>query len=232
MKCCLGLGLCQVDADGGGMETHRAFFVDGGYRGQVVRSNLKRAFPHWSAWQRGWKHVQFQRHFAQLLVESAKLFSMSRREVDAGMVHHGKEAMEALHRKGKHVLVAGGHMNNWEWSALTLNQNLPFRTMALYKKLSDKRAEKMMRESRSRFGLEMVRTKEGRAWMNVARHGDPVAVVMGFDQSPADPTKCWWTDLPWAQRRRCSTGWSNGPTCTTWRWCMRASGEKAHGSTR
>jgi len=167
----------------------------GGYRGRVVRSNLKRAFPHWSAWQRGWKHLQFQRHFAQLLVESAKLFSMSRREVDAGMVHHGKEVMEALHRKGKHVLVAGGHMNNWEWSALTLNQNLPFRTMALYKKLSDKRAEKMMRESRSRFGLEMVRTKEGRAWMNVARHGDPVAVVMGFDQSPADPTKCWWTDF-------------------------------------
>ena len=84
-------------------------------------------------------------------------------------------------------------MNNWEWSALTLTQNLPYRTMALYKKLSDKNAEKMMRESRGRFGLEMVRTKKGRAWMNVARHGDPVAVIMGFDQSPADPTKCWWT---------------------------------------
>ena len=52
-------------------------------------------------------------------------------------------------------------MNNWEWSALTLNQNLPFRTMALYKRLSDKNAEKVMRESRGRFGLEMVRTKEG-----------------------------------------------------------------------
>jgi KDO2-lipid IV(A) lauroyltransferase len=65
--------------------------------------------------------------------------------------------------------------------------------MALYKKLSDDRGEKAMKESRSRFGLEMVGTKEGRSWMNVARHGDPVAVVMGFDQSPADPTKCWWT---------------------------------------
>ena len=165
----------------------------GGYRGKVVRANLKRAFPDLSLGQRWWRYAAFQRHFAQLMVESAKLFTMSRAEVDAGMVHHGNEVMDALHAQGKHVLVAGGHMNNWEWSALTLSQNLPFRTMALYKKLSDKNAEKLMRESRSRFGLEMVRTKEGRAWMNVARHADPVAVIMGFDQSPADPTKCWWT---------------------------------------
>ena len=51
---------------------------------------------------------QFQRHFAQLLVESAKLFSMSQAEVDAGMVHHDKEVMDALHRKGKHVLWRAG----------------------------------------------------------------------------------------------------------------------------
>ncbi len=165
----------------------------GGYRGKIVRSNLKRAFPDWSSTRRWRVYGAFQRHFAQLMVESAKLFTMNRQEVDAGMVHHGKEVMADLHARGKHVLVAGGHMNNWEWSALTLNQNLPFRTMALYKKLSDNKAEALMRESRGRFGLEMVRTKEGRAWMNVARHGDPVAVIMGFDQSPADPSKCWWT---------------------------------------
>ena len=165
----------------------------GGYRGKVVRANLGKAFPHLSSRQRWWMYAKFQRHFAQLMVESAKLFSMRSEDVDAGMVHEGKDVMTQLHAKGKHVLVAGGHMNNWEWSALTLDQNLPFRTMALYKKLSDKNAEKLIRESRSRFGLEMVRTKEGRAWMNVARHADPVAVIMGFDQSPADPSKCWWT---------------------------------------
>ena len=165
----------------------------GGYRGRTVRGNLMRAFPNWSGFQRWRAYAMFQRHFAQLVVESAKLFTMSRKEVDAGMIHHGTDLMESLHAQGKHVLIAGGHMNNWEWSALTLSQNLRFRTMALYKKLSNPKAEKRMKESRSRFGLEMIRTTEGRAWMNVARHGDPVAVVMGFDQSPADPSKCWWT---------------------------------------
>ncbi|MDA0945692.1 MAG: lysophospholipid acyltransferase family protein [Bacteroidetes bacterium] len=165
----------------------------GGYRGKVVRANLRRAFPDLSWAGRTWRFVQFQRHFTQLLVESAKLFHMSRQEVDSGMVHVGTELMEQLHAQGKHVLIAGGHMNNWEWSALTLSQNLPFRTMALYKKLSDDKGEKAMKESRSRFGLEMVRTKEGREWMDAASKGNPVAVVMGFDQSPADPSKCWWT---------------------------------------
>ena len=133
----------------------------GGYRGKVVRANLGKVFSHLSSRQRWWMYAKFQRHFAQLMVESAKLFSMRREDVDAGMVHEGKDVMTQLHAKGKHVLVAGGHMNNWEWSALTLDQNLPFRTMALYKKLSDKNAEKLMRESRSRFGLEWSGPKRG-----------------------------------------------------------------------
>ena len=91
----------------------------------------------------------FKRHFAELVVESAKLFTMSRKEVDAGMIHHGTELMESLHAQGKHVLIVGGHMGNWEWSALTLSQNLRFRTMALYKKLSNPKAEKRMKESRA-----------------------------------------------------------------------------------
>ena len=34
------------------------------------------------------------------MVESAKLFTMSQAEVDAGMVHHDKEVMDALHARG------------------------------------------------------------------------------------------------------------------------------------
>ena len=165
----------------------------GGYRGKVVRSNLNLVFPNRSRMNRAWIYTRFQFHFAQLLVESAKLFSASKEDVECGVVHENTEIFEKLYRKGKHVLVAGGHFNNWEWSALTFAQFMPHRSMGLYKRLSDAKSEGMLRESRERFGLELVRTTEGRAWMNVARHGEPVAVIMGFDQSPADPTKCWWT---------------------------------------
>ena len=41
----------------------------GGYRGKVVRANLKRAFPDLSRGQRWWRYAGFQRHFAQLMVE-------------------------------------------------------------------------------------------------------------------------------------------------------------------
>lgn len=167
----------------------------GGYRGKVVRANLRRAFPEWSSWKRWQTYASFQRHFAQLLVESAKLFTMTRPEASKGVTHDNRELFETLHAEGRHVLVAGGHVNNWEWSALTFQDAVPHRVMGLYKRMSDQHAERRMRESRGRMGMELVRTTEGRAWMNVARHGDPVAVIMGFDQSPADPTKCWWTEF-------------------------------------
>ena len=44
----------------------------GGYRGKVVRANLKRAFPDLSRGQRWWRYAGFQRHFAQLMVESGE----------------------------------------------------------------------------------------------------------------------------------------------------------------
>ncbi len=166
----------------------------GGYRGKVVRGNLERAFPSMTSAERRRLARQFQRRFAQLLVESAKLFRMSESGLLEGMVHHNRQVVQRLHDEGKHVLVAGGHMNNWEWSALTLNQNVPHRTMALYKELSNPSAERLMTASRSRFGLEMVKTKEGRDWMDQeATKGEPMAVIMGFDQCPSNPRKSWWT---------------------------------------
>ena len=53
--------------------------------------------------------------------------------------------------------------------------------------------DEAVRESRQRFGLEMVRTVDSQAWMDAHINGArPKAVVMGFDQSPADPLKSWW----------------------------------------
>jgi KDO2-lipid IV(A) lauroyltransferase len=66
--------------------------------------------------------------------------------------------------------------------------------MAIYKRLSNPKMDEAMRASRERFGLKMVPTREAKAW--VAEHvADPIAVVMGFDQSPADPAKSWWTSF-------------------------------------
>ena len=72
----------------------------GGYRGKVVRANLKRAFPGASGWTRAVWFVTFQRHFMQLLVESAKLFTMSQKDVESGMLHHNVEGSKPCTTEG------------------------------------------------------------------------------------------------------------------------------------
>ena len=76
----------------------------------------------------GWRtYASFQKHFAQLLVESAKLFSMSRPKSMAGVTHQKVNFLKRFTPKGNMSLIAGGHVNNWEWSALA-SCRMPFRT--------------------------------------------------------------------------------------------------------
>jgi KDO2-lipid IV(A) lauroyltransferase len=112
------------------------------------------------------------------------------------MRYEGTECLEAFHRAGRHVVVAGGHMNNWELYALTADRPVSHQVTAIYKRLADPVMDEAMRKTRERLGLKMVPTVEAQAW--AAAHLQPEArplqaVVFGFDQSPADPRKSWWT---------------------------------------
>lgn len=165
-----------------------------GYRKAVVVGNLRRSFPDLSAEEITRLHKAFMRHFADITVESVKHFTVSREVSHARMTYRNTEAFTPFFEAGRCVLIAGGHMNNWELYALTADASIPHKTMAIYKRLSNPKMDEAMRASRERFGLKMVPTREAKAW--VADHvADPIAVVMGFDQSPADPAKSWWTSF-------------------------------------
>jgi Kdo2-lipid IVA lauroyltransferase/acyltransferase len=169
---------------------HRVF----GYRKAVIRGNITRSFPEASSREVRKIERLYYRHFGAITVESVKHFSVSEEEALGRMDYVQAEVFDAFHAAGRSVLIAGGHMNNWELYALTANQSVPHEVMAIYKKLSNEEMDVAMRASRERFGLKMVRTVDSKAWME-SHMGDghpPKAIVMGFDQSPADPKKSWW----------------------------------------
>lgn len=164
-----------------------------GYRRKVIRGNIERSFPELS--QAAHRRIEglYYRHFADITLESIKNFTIGDAHARSRMEHRGVEVFEPFKEAGRSVLIAGGHFNNWELYAMTANQNVPHDVMAVYKRLSNPTMDEAVRSSRQRFGLEMVRTVDAQAWMDVHAQGDrPKAVVMGFDQSPADPKKSWW----------------------------------------
>lgn len=166
------------------------------YRLNVIRGNLERSFPDQKKeWHRKIEK-EYYGHFADITVESIKHFSIDNKLAMSRMRHVNVEVFEPFFKSGRSVLIAGGHLNNWELYAVTANQNVPHDVMAVYKKLSDPVMDEAVRTSRQRFGLEMVRTVDAQSWMKKHALGDsPKAVVMGFDQSPANPKKAWWTQF-------------------------------------
>ena len=167
-----------------------------GYRRSVIRGNIERSFPNRSRAEHRQIERDYYKHFADITLESIKNFTITDGEAQSRMEHVGVEVFAPFMESGRSVLIAGGHFNNWELYAMTANQNVPHDVMAVYKRLSNPTMDAEVRASRQRFGLEMVRTVDAQAWMDEhAQGGRPKAVVMGFDQSPADPHKSWWNSF-------------------------------------
>ena len=147
-------------------------------------------------------------------MESIKNFSISDGEARSRMGHEHVEVFESFFQAGRSVLVAGGHFNNWELYAMTANQNVPHDVMAVYKRLSNKTMDEAVRESRQRFGLEMVRTVDSQAWMDAHVQGErPKAVVMGLIK--AQPIRSIVVEyVPRIKKQRGISGWRNGRVCT------------------
>ena len=168
--------------------------IVGGYRKGVVLGNLIKVF--------GSENIQtlskgFYKNFCDITLESMKLFSAKDHSIISRVEYseEGVTLMNRLQREGRHVILVGAHMANWEMYAMTLSRVIEHKTMALYKKLSDPIMDDAMRKSRQRMGLEMIEIEECKTWMDnhVSEGGEPVAVGFGFDQSPQDPMRAWWT---------------------------------------
>jgi len=168
--------------------------IVGGYRKGVVIGNLKKVFG--SEKSHTLSHG-FYKNFCDITVESMKLFCAKNQSV-ISRVEYSKEGVNLMNRlknEGRHVILVGAHMANWEMYAMTLPGAIDHKTMALYKKLSDPIMDDAMRKSRQRMGLEMIEIEECKTWMDnhILEGGAPVAVGFGFDQSPQHPKRAWWT---------------------------------------
>lgn len=101
------------------------------------------------------------------------------------------EELNRLADRGKSAVICGGHYANWETWALIAPLGMRHTIVGIYKELKDKYLNRKMFVSRGRFGMKLVPTKETGAYLRSG--ADPVkAIVLAFDQSPANPDKCVW----------------------------------------
>jgi len=164
------------------------------YRKHVVRTNIERSFPNKTLNERKYIERKFYRHFTDLIAESVKNLSISKKQLLKRIAVKNPEIMNQLFHKNQGVLLSSGHYNNWEW--LITSQNLLFQhqAMGIGMPLTSKFWDKKLNERRARTGMNIVSAKNLKENL-LKKHEKPLAILILGDQSPGDSLKSYWMNF-------------------------------------
>ncbi|MDP1745081.1 MAG: lysophospholipid acyltransferase family protein [Bacteroidota bacterium] len=161
------------------------------YRKKVVLQNIRNSFPDKTEKEHIEICKKFYRHFCDLVVESLKTFTISEKEVLKRVICTNPEVIDKYFDQKRSVIIAGGHYNNWELFAVAVDALIKHKTVGIYKPLSNKYFDGKMRGTRSKYGLEMISTKDVKPFFD--KHINVLtATIFGTDQSPSNPNNAYW----------------------------------------
>jgi KDO2-lipid IV(A) lauroyltransferase len=142
------------------------------------------------------KNIQryFYKHFMDLIVESLKGFTISKKEINRKIKLKNPDLVNEMAQKSQNIILIGGHYNNWEMSAQKMPLECEHELFAIYKPLSNKFFDKKMKDSREKFGLRMISMKETKDYFQ-KNNEKPRAIIFGSDQSPSSTKKAHWLNF-------------------------------------
>lgn len=165
----------------------------GRYRVKVVNRNLRNSFPDKSKEEITQLRRQFYHHFADLIVESFKVFSITKEEAMARFKVNNPEILEPLVAKNQSFLLVGGHYNNWEMLAVGISGYMQHEAVAIYHRLGNKFLDAKFLSSRGKFGLKMISRQEVKEYFS--EDNKLTCTIFGADQSPSIAKNVYWMDF-------------------------------------
>lgn len=156
------------------------------YRRTVVRNNLLSSFPEKT--EKEIKNIEknFYRFFADNLLESCKLATISKEEVSRRMHFTNPDDVNAVMKQGKSISLFMGHYGNWEWcSSMPINFIDGVTSLQIYHQLRNENMNRVILDSRERMGAKGVEMRQTARYIT-ERIREGKVCVTGFiaDQSP------------------------------------------------
>jgi KDO2-lipid IV(A) lauroyltransferase len=130
-----------------------------GYRKKVILENLKLSFPEKSEDELKKISKKFFKHFIDLIMESIKAFSISKKQISKRYKYLNPELINKYAKQGRSIALVGAHQANWEWS-FGMPLVLDINSFGAYTKLNNKFFEKVIRNSREKFGFKGYKTSD------------------------------------------------------------------------
>jgi Kdo2-lipid IVA lauroyltransferase/acyltransferase len=165
-----------------------------GYRKKVVFDNLRNSFPAKSEQEITAIAKGFYHHFADMLIESLKAFTMTEEDVIRRYKFINTDSPDTFYKQGKQVICVAGHYGNWEWAGIAAGRQMLHKPVGFYKPLSNIYIDRYIRKSRvqGRSTLaSILKTSETfkTDW------GEPAAFYMVADQSPSSARLAYWVNF-------------------------------------
>ena len=170
-----------------------AFYVIG-YRKKVVMSNLKKAFPEKSEAEVYNIAKKFYKYLADIMVESLKGFTMSRKDIIKRHKILNPEILESYFEKNISIIGVSGHYGNWEWGSMSGGLQVKHHNIAFYKTLSNPYIDRFLKRSRQKCSTQLVSiTETFDAFLT--NKDKACAFLMIADQSPSNADRAIWINF-------------------------------------
>ena len=164
------------------------------YRVKVTRSNLRLAFPEKSDAELAVIEKQSYQNLADISVEALKGFTMRNSAIRERHKILNPELLDYYYNQKQSIIGVAGHLNNWEWGALSAGIQLKHPPVAIYKPLSNKLIDWFIKWNRSIRGTELVPTNQTFDTFQKYKH-KPCIYILVADQSPSNLSKAYWINF-------------------------------------
>jgi KDO2-lipid IV(A) lauroyltransferase len=163
-----------------------------GLRRRVVRENLGRSFPQWSATERRAVQREFVRRQGEVAAEVLYAPQLSAEELRERVLITNPGLLPPPGAP-RPVILVGAHHCNAEWMVLRASLELGERLVALYKPQGNARADRWLRSLRTRFGARLVAAKS--VLQELARMRNVGGIGLLADQVPRTSPEKHWTEF-------------------------------------
>jgi len=159
----------------------------------MVLENMKKSFPEKSDKEILEIRRKFYHFFIDLFMETIKIFTISKKQVDKRCKINDLSVLEEMERDGKDYIFVTGHYGNWELGGAAFSLNFNHNLYVLYKPLSNKYFNRLIYNSRTRFGTGLISINN--SFSVIKSLINKKSVFAFISDQAAKPEKAYWTNF-------------------------------------
>ena len=165
------------------------------YRKKVVKSNLRLVFPEKKPREIEDICAKFYHHLCDMILEAIKSMTISEASMMKRYKFANLELIKDLEVKKKSIILMCAHYGSWEWIFI-LQPQINHKGYAIYKKLTNKYFDRLVKRIRAKFNSYLITTKETFDVLSESqRNGELTLNGFVSDQSPKHNKALHWNEF-------------------------------------